>query len=180
MVQISVENSGVMTEKEAEAQLDWSALRELIEELFVPLFIEFATAFSLCPRIKTVSRGIGCVLRHAQSGSPPTIDADKVIAVQEEVRGEVLKQVDTASYNRTRAAIEAQIDMIADPLDAVSGKDFLIPVQMFETNRVGGQKVQRRSFVFRLARHCNMQKLDALRKKILEMIKPNKALEATT
>ncbi|MCD6394149.1 MAG: DUF4435 domain-containing protein [Planctomycetes bacterium] len=180
MIQISVENSGVLTEEAAEAQLDWSALREELRKLFVPLFVEFATAFSLCPEIKTVSRGIGCVLRNARSGSPPTIDANKVIGVQEEVRVAVLKQVDTTSYNRTRAAIEAQIETIADPLDAVSGKDFLVPVQMFAANRVGGQKVQRRSFVFRLARHCNMQKLDTLREKILEIIQPNKAMEATS
>lgn len=180
MIQLSVENSGAMTEKVAEAQLDWSTLRETLEKLFVPLFIEFATAFSLCPDIKTVSRGIGCVLRTARSGSLPTIDAGKVIAVQEEVRAAVLEQVDTSSYTRTRTAIEAQIKMIRDPLDVVSGKDFLIPVQMFEANRVGGQKVQRRSFVFRLAKHCKMQKLDALREKILEMIKSNKAFEATS
>ena len=76
--------------------------------------------------------------------------------MQEEVRVAVLKEVGAFRYNRTRAAIEAQVKVIADPLDAVSGKDFLMPVQMFEVSRVGGQKVQRRSFVFRLARHCNM------------------------
>ena len=96
------------------------------------------------------------------------------------MRAAVLKDVDKATYNRTRVAIEAQIEMIDDPLDVVSGKDFLVPVQMFEANRVGGQKAQRRSFVFRLARHCDLQKLEALREKILEIIKPNTAIEATS
>ena len=180
MIQISVENSGVLTEEEAQAQLDWDTLRDELKKLLVPLFVEFATAFSLCPEIKTVARGIGCVLRSARRGSPPTIDPDKVAGVQEEVRAAVLEQVDTPRYNRTRAAIEAQIEMIADPLDAVSGKDFLVPVQMFAATRVGGQKVKRRSFVFRLARHCNMQKLDILRGTILEIIQAKNAFEATS
>lgn len=180
MIQIVVENSGNLTEEVAQEELDWNTLRERLTNLFVPLFVEFATAFSLCPEIKTVSRGIGSVLRSARSGSPPTIDTDKVTSVQEEVRTAVLEQVDRTTYNRTRVAIGARIEMIDDPLDVVSGKDFLVRVQMFEANRVGGQKVKRRSFVFRLARHCNLRKLDALREKILEMVKPNKAIEATS
>lgn len=180
MIQIVVENSGVLSEEAAKAHLNWDALRENLMTLFVPLFIEFATAFSLCPQIKTVSRGIGCVLRNARSGSLPTIDANKVVTVREEVRSAVLKQVGSSIYNRTRATIEAQIKVVDDPLDVVSGKDFLMPVQMFTANQVGGGKVRRKSFAFRLARHCNMQKLAALREKILEIIMPNKALETTS
>jgi len=69
--------------------------------------------------------------------------------------------------------------VLEDPLDVVSGKDFLVPVQMLEANRVGGQKVQRKSFVFRLARHCDLRRLNVLRSRILQMIEPNKSVEAT-
>lgn len=179
MVQVCVENSGHLTEEDAQARLNWDRLCDRLTKHLVPLFIEFALAFSLCPEIKTVSRGIGCILRNARRGSPPTIDTDKVAAVRQEVQNEILKQIDKDIYESTRTAIENHLSVLEDPLDIVSGKDFLLPVQMFEANRVGEQKVRRRSFVFRLARHCDLHKLNDLRQRILHTIESNKVTGST-
>jgi len=179
MIQIAVENSESLTEEEAQIQFDWDGLRNCLQENLIPLFVEFAVAFSLCPEIKTVSRGIGCVLRSVRRSTPPTIDSDRVNAVRTEVQEEVLKKVDRHKYDRARSVIESQIQVLKDPLDVVSGKGFLVPIQMFEVNRVGKQKVRRKSFVFRLARHCNLQRLDDLRNRLQELIRQNKAIEST-
>ena len=174
MIQIAFENRGCLTKQEVKADLSWNRIREELESHLVPLFLEFAAAFALCPEIKTVSRGIGCILRDVRKGTPPTIDVGKVTAVRQEVKTEILKHVGKDDYHRIRSAIESKVKVLDDPLDIVSGKDFLVPVQMFEAGRVGGQKVQRKSFVFRLARHCNLEKLKALRSRILDMVEPNR------
>jgi len=179
MIQIVVENQGSLKESDAKLALDWKTVRDRIEKHLVPLFIEFAVAFALCPEVKTVSRGIGCLLRNSRKGSPPEMDEEKIAAVRQEVKDEVIRRAGTVAYELKRSLIAEQVKVLADPIDAVSGKDFLVPVQMFEAGRVGGQKVQRKSFVFRLARHCRLDKLDTLRQKVLEMLGPNKAMEAT-
>ena len=175
MVQIVVENRGDMRESDAETQLNWNAVRKQLEEHLVPLFVEFAVAFALCPEIKTVARGIGCVLRDSQKGCIPRLDTGKIVAVRDDVKAQILKRVDIATYRRKRTSIEDQIRVLGDPLDAVSGKDFLVPVQMFEAGRIGGQKMQRKSFTFRLARHCSLDKLGGLRDTILRVVKSGKA-----
>lgn len=179
MIQIVVENQGAIKESDAKSVLDWKTTRDRVETLLVPLFIEFAVAFALCPEIKTVSRGIGCLLRDSRRGSPPEIDELKIAAVRQEVKDEVIERVGTVAYDLKRKLVAGQVKALADPIDAVSGKDFLIPVQMFEVGRAGGQKVKRKSFVFRLARHCRLDKLQTLRQKLFEILGLNKAMEAT-
>ena len=179
MVEIAVENSGSLSRDDAARELDWAELRTQLENHLVPLFVEFAVAFTLCPDIKTVSRGIGSILRDARRGSPPEIDFDKVNDVRNSIRSSILSRVSEDDYNHTRTTVAERVRVLSDPLDVVSGKDYLVPVQMFEASRTGGQKVQRRSFVFRLARHCHLHKLDSLRERILDILQPNKAMEAT-
>lgn len=179
MIEIAIENHGAMSHDLAKAGLEWNAIRRTLVSNLVPLFIDFATAFALCPEIKTVSRGIGCILRDTQKGTPASIDVEKVEAARQDVIFQLLKLVDETRYMEVRAKIEERAETITDPLDIVSGKDFLMPVQMFEIARAAGAKVQRRSFIFRLARHCNLEKLAHLRCRIHEIIAPNKAMEAT-
>jgi len=173
MIQISVEN-GVMAEDDAKAQLRWESLCKRLKDNLVPLFVEFAVAYALRSDIRTVSRGIGAILEGG-GGAVPQLDLNKVAALCEQVRTEVLQHVDAADYLHTRTSVEERVQVLNDPLDVVSGKDFLLPLQMFEVNRVGGQKVQRRSFVFRLARHCSLEKLGELRNRILKALEPSLA-----
>jgi len=179
MIQIIVENQGTIKDSDVKNTLDWRTVRDRVETLLVPLFVEFAVAFALCPDIKTVSRGIGCLLRDSRNGLPPDIDKLKVSAVRQEVKDEVIARVGTDAYDLKRSLIAGQIKALKDPIDAISGKDFLVPLQMFVAGRAGGQKVQRKSFVFRLARHCSLDKMQALRQKLLEILGPNKAMEAS-
>lgn len=179
MIQIAVENRGCITEEEVKADLGWDRLREQLECHLVPLFVEFATAFTLCPQIKTVSCGIGCILSDTRKGTVPEIDTGKVTSFQQEIKSEILKHVDEEAYQHARSAIENNIRVLDDPLDIISGKDFLMPVQMFEVGRVGRQKVKRKSFMFRLTRHCNLDKLSALRTQILKIVEPSREIEMT-
>lgn len=177
MVQIVVENHGGMTAEDAQNNLGWTAIHSQLEIDLVPLFVEFAVAFVLCPEIKTIAHGIGSILRNAR-GTLPTIDRSKVVALREGIKAEVLTRVGEGKYLQMHSTIENRVQELADPLNIVSGKDFLLPLQMFEAERTGGQRIQRKSFLFRLARHCNLQRLEALRHRILDIIEPNKAIEA--
>lgn len=179
MIQIVVENTGTLKEDEAARRLKWGEVRTTLDQHLVPLFIDFAVAFALCPDLRTVSRGIGCVLRDSRRGEPPELDTDKVDAVRQEVISEVIRQRGQETYASTRETIAGHVQVLANPLDSISGKDFLVPIQMFEAGRIGGQKVQRKSFVFRLARHCSLDRLDGLRLRIIEALKPNNGVQIT-
>lgn len=170
MIQVVAENNGMLKEDEVARKLNWTNLRTTLEQHLVPLFVEFAVAFALCSDIKTVAHGIGSVLRDARKGTPPEMDTNKVEAVRREVMAEVICRAGQETYEKTHLVIEKQIKVLTHPLDSVSGKHFLIPIQMFEAGRIGGQKMTRKSFVFRLARHCSLGKLDALKRKILEIL----------
>ena len=57
MIEIIVENRGDLTTDTARELLDWDSLSKQLLGHLVPLFVEFAVAFRLCPEIETVSRG---------------------------------------------------------------------------------------------------------------------------
>ncbi len=169
-IEVMVENSGELTPEEARERLDWSAFRKRLEDNLVPLFLEFAVAFRLCPSVKTVSRGLGSVLTH-KKGSAPEIDPTKAKAVKSEVRREVLASTEESAYLRAKQEVESHMASVGDSMDTVSGKDFLLRAVGIEIGRAGGGSVSRKSLRLRLARHCSLARLGSLRRKLIEMAK---------
>lgn len=179
MIQIIVENSGDLTTDEAQKLLDWDSLRKHLQDNLVPLFVEFAVAFRLCPEIKTVSRGIGCILSNARKSIPQAIDSNKVNAVKVEIQKEILSKVAKIDYKSVKGDVESHISIIENPIDIVSSKDFLLPILNLKVNRIGRQNVKRKSFIFRLARHCSLERLETLRGKFMELIDAQDSIEST-
>ena len=170
MIEIIVENRGDLTTDTARELLDWDSLSKQLKGHLVPLFVEFAVAFRLCPEIETVSRGIGCVLSRAQKGIPQAIDSKKVNTITTKIQKEILKKVTKTDYERVKSEVKNHVSTIEDSVDIVSGKDFLLPVINIEVNRLGRHNIKRKSFIFRLARHCSLERLEALRSKFIELI----------
>ena len=171
MKEIVVESLGTVDEEYAQRILEWENIRIRVQEHLVPLFIDFAVTFKLCPAVETVASGLGCLLTQQKRGLPE-IDKNKVNKLRSELRKKTLaiSGVSISMYERERLKIEKRVQLLPDPIDIVSGKDFLIPIQRFEVIKAGGVSIKTESFIFRLVRHCGLEKMEGLRQKVFEIM----------
>lgn len=139
----------VVTEIDAHKMLmfkDWVAS---VQEPLLNLFAAFATVKIFAPDEKTVSNGIG-VLLTKKSNKKTTLDENKVeIALSKAlsvVESEIGKRKAQTTYNK----ILNRIKKLKNPLDAVSGKDYLLPLLDFRLQEFGC-RIRRKSLRMRLA-----------------------------
>ena len=167
MVEIIVENHGRLTRDKARRKLDWPKIRVSYQEPLTELFIEFAVSHLTNPDLPTVSTGVGSVCTQPRRKSPPDLDSLKVSSLCSQIREAVIQAVGLDTYRRTRDEIARRVSEMADPFDTISGKAYLIPLQLFILKRFSSQNISRQSLVFRLAKYCRLGRLASLRNAIL-------------
>lgn len=170
MIELIVESTGKLARDEAKEKLNWTEIRRENQSLLLGMFIEFATAHSLCPEIPTVSRGIDSIYTQQKKGKLPIIDPDKVKALMDEIEKLIISQKGLEEYRTKRENIKNRVDSFSDPFDAISGKSYLIPLQMIILKKFSSSNVNRSSFIFRLAKYCNLEKLEKLKCAIISEI----------
>jgi hypothetical protein len=138
-----------------------------IRDPLIELFAAYATLQEFCPTMKTVSSGVGVLCGNSKKGRGPILAADKV------------KKVTTAALNVAIAAVGsdrasgfyeetlARIQQLQEPNDAISGKDFLLPLVHFHLYEIGC-RLTRRSLRMRLATSCTMARFAELRHAVLQ------------
>jgi hypothetical protein len=171
MVEVIVENHGMLTRENARRRLGWSKIREEYHEPLTELFIEFAVAYLKKPDLPTVSTGVGALCTQQKPKVPPNLDRSKVFSLIAQVREAVIQEVGLKNYQETREKIVRRVVDMADPFNAVSGKAYLIPLQIFILKRFSRQNINRSSLVFRLAKYCSLDRLDLLKTAILREVK---------
>ena len=129
---------------------DWVAR---VEQPLTELFAAYATARELHPQLKTVSTGVGVMCTQRKKGAASMLDDIKVSSHVASTLTEVEKAAGKAKTRATFAAAMQRIRSLPFPLDAVSGKDFLLPLLNFHLQSVG-TNTTRRSLRVRLAGMC--------------------------
>jgi hypothetical protein len=167
MLEVIVESSGRLSREEARRRLDWPKVRKEYQDPLIELFIEFAAAHLMKPDLPTISTGVGILCTQKTRKSAPDLDRSKVSLLCARVRDAVIQEVGPDDYQRTREKIALRVAEMADPFDAISGKSYLIPLQMFILKRFSRQNIDRPSFVFRLAKYCSLDRLDLLKNAIV-------------
>jgi len=167
MVEVIVENHGRLSRDKARRKLDWSKIRLACQEPLTELFIEFAVAHLKKPDLATVSRGVGGLCTQQRRKSPPDLDRLKVSSLCASIREAVIQTVGPKNYQDIRDEVARRVFGMADPFDAVSGKTYLIPLQIFTLKRFSSQNITRSSLVFRLAKYCLLDRLGSLKNAIL-------------
>lgn len=174
MVEIIVENNGRLSREEARKRLNWSKIREAYQEPLTELFIEFATAHLRKPELPTVSTGVGVLFTQQGRKTTPDLDRLKVSSLSTRVREAVIREVGPDNYQHTRMEVASRVAEMADSFDAISGKSYLIPLQLLILKRFSSQNIKRSSLVFRSAKYCCLDKLVLLKNAILKEAKnPN-------
>lgn len=134
------------TEQEARVRLSF---RWWVEQasVLVDLFVVWAALNAIDPTIRTTATGLGQCL----NGRAGEIDAAKVACLRASAAQIVAAR---AGSETAILRVEARVRLLAFPLDAVSGKDFVLPALHMHLNRRTRERPSRKSLMFRLARHA--------------------------
>lgn len=160
--ELIVENSGVISRDEALTLEEWRDLIEPVSEVLRDLFVTFAVARCLSPEVKTVSHGHSVVLTQKTRARGPEFDIQKIKTLDAFVKAEALKVVSEIEWDRCKAEVQEQAKKLP-VLDLVSGKDFLLPMLAHFIRSKSGGVTSNKSLMFRLARHCSLERLEDLR-----------------
>jgi hypothetical protein len=160
-----VSQDAVLSEEDAAKALKFSDWVTRVEQPLTELFAAYATARELHPQLKTVSTGVGVMCTQRKKGVPQMLDNAKV---RNHVANTLIEVEKVAGKAKTLSAFTAACQRIRSlpfPLDAVSGKDFLLPLINFNLQSVGSNTT-RRSLRFRLAGMCVEERLVDLKESV--------------
>ena len=148
----------VLSEEDAIKAVKFSDWVKRIDQPLTNLFAAYATAQELHPQLKTVSTGVGVMCTKPKKGIPSALDNAKVEGHRITTLTEVEKAVGKAKAHASFVATKKRIRSLPFPLDAVSGKDFLLPLLGFHLQSLGAHS-RRKSLRVRLASMCDESKL---------------------
>ncbi|ADN78373.1 DUF4435 domain-containing protein [Geobacter sulfurreducens] len=169
-IEVAFENSGTISRDKIKSKLKWQNIKSQVESYLIDLFSEFAVAHVLHPTLKTTSHGFESVCTQPKKKAVPQFDSNKSKSLAISIKNDVISKVGLTVYQETRTSVYNRISTLPDPLDAVSGKDFLIPLMMFCIKQIVNSNLTRDSFVLRLAKHCALEKLENLKQALIQEI----------
>lgn len=156
-----VAQENAIVERDAAAQLQYSNWKIKVQQPLVELFAAFAVAHDLAPSIPTVSRGIGAVISAHPQTKIAALDLNKVVQLKQDIIDAVALLVERKKVEQRYQDILQSIATLKDPIAAISGKDFLLPLIGFHLNSLGC-RVSRKSLRIRLASAGDARRFDGL------------------
>ena len=114
------------------------------------LFAAFATVSEIDPTVPTVSQGAGVLCITRKKATAPVLDAAKVQAARDKALRSAEAVLGAKLVAAKFSAVLQRIQAFPDPLLAVSGKDFVLPLIDFHLQALGC-RVRRKSLRIRLA-----------------------------
>lgn len=155
----------VLSFEDAEKRIGFEAWVNSIEKPLSDLFSAYATANEFCPHLTTVSTGVGVMCTPNRSKTPPVLDPIKVDTEKQQLLASVENIVAKPSILEYCNNVQMRISNLPFPLDAVSGKDFLLPLLHFHLQSLG-IRIKKDSLRLRLAKMCAQEKLNDLEEAI--------------
>lgn len=140
----------VVTEDEARQRLEFGRWRGSVEDPLVELFAAFGALSVHDPTVETVSQGVGMMCIQRRSPTKTELDAAKVRAARDRALQAAEAKSNPHTVSTLYNVILSRIRRMPDPLRAVSGKDFLLPLIQFHLQTYGC-RIKNRSLRFRLA-----------------------------
>lgn len=146
---------------EASDRLEFEQWKESVSSL-VDLFVGYAVLNKIDASQPTVSIPLGRILSQPKKSSP-TLDPAKVRATLTETVAKAKKVADESYVAAQLGEVLDRVLTLPDPLSAVSGKNHLLPLLHFHLHSHTNTNITRRTFRFRLAKHCSLAPLIELR-----------------
>jgi len=159
--EIIVETSGKVLPEKALTTEEWESFFNYVNEPLRELFIVFAAARVLAPTLRTVSLGYSSISTQKVRKKGREPDLAKISSVIETIKVQSLQFTSEEIWLSTIQEIRKNAQDI-QTIDMVSGKDFLLPMLDMFIRSKGGSTASTESLMFRLARHCSINRLDEL------------------
>ncbi|NSX08534.1 DUF4435 domain-containing protein [Pseudomonas lini] len=159
--EIIVETSGKILPEKALTTEEWETFFNYVSEPLRELFLVFAAARVLAPTLKTVSLGYPSISTQKIRKRGPEPDLVKIFSVIEAIKIQSLQFTSEEIWLSTIEQIRENAKDI-QTIDMVSGKDFLLPMLDMFIRSKGGSTASTESLMFRLARHCSLNRLNEL------------------
>lgn len=140
----------VVTEDEATVRLAYHKWTNSIEAPLVELFSAFATVHEFDPTVPTVSQGVGVMCTKCCSKKKCELDLTKVATARDKALKAAEKAADAKTISARYRRLLTRVKALPNPLHAVSGKDFLVPLIDFHLQSLGC-RIKRKSLRVRLA-----------------------------
>lgn len=151
------EEEPVKERDEISSTFDYEGWLEKNSDVLFELFVEYIVSFKLNPSFATVSYEVKNIL----SSGTGDVCHDKIRNRIEEVKQNTVKASGDERYYLFREEIlKAFSEKPYEKLDIVSGKDYLFPLLKMRAKRIVNTKAQTISLKQRLARGCDLSKLE--------------------
>ena len=85
--------------------------------------------------------------------------------------------INEGEYNEIHSNVSKNIEVLGDPLYAISGKDYLLNALRDHLYRKGANLRNDDGFKFRLAQHCNIEPLSELKDAIKSTVLGEKYIQ---
>jgi hypothetical protein len=160
LVQI-LSQEAILTEDDAVRVLDLASWISYIQNPLLELFSAFATVHEFAPEVKTVSQGVGNLCTTHKTKGLTNLDIAKVRCATNKALAAAEAKTDKSNvmmvYHQTLARIKSH----RFPLNAISGKDFLLPLLGFLLQS-HGCRIKRKSLRMRMASTGDMNRFSSL------------------
>jgi hypothetical protein len=153
-IQLVVEECAV-TASEAKTSFDFSTWVGDIRGSLVDLFVWFAVLNALEAKEPTVGLGVGKIITSPKKKGLPALDHLKVETLRRKTEAKAVGAARADVAHKLHREVSARVTALSRPIDAVSGKDFLLPLFEFRLWSYTPGKTRRQSLRIRLARHCD-------------------------
>lgn len=155
-----------VTEADAATALDFHNWRNTLLSPLAELFAAFATVNEVDPTVPTVSKGAGVLCSTKKKAGAPTLDLAKVRKARDHALQSAEAVLGTKPVATRYTEILQRILAKSDPLLAVSGKDYVIPLIDFHLQSLGC-RIKRKSLRIRLASAGQRARFSALAESLL-------------
>jgi hypothetical protein len=160
----------VITEQDAQTTLSFDQWKNTVLQPLIELFAAFATVNEINPAVPTVSQGAGILCTQCSKSKRTRLDLVKV----QHARDLAIKAADAVEKPNIVASryatILRRIRTLPEPLLAISGKDFVIPLINFHLQSLGC-RIKNKVLRMRLASGGEFGRFCALAKSLIKAAK---------
>lgn len=149
-----------ITESDAEARLAYDNWEDSVKNSLLELFAAYATANEFAPTVPTVSVGVASLCCQPNK-KHTTLDATKVNQARDGALQAAAQSVSLEAASLRYNEILTRIRSLHQPLNAISGKCFILPLIDFHLQFLGC-RIRRKSLRIRLASAGDVTRFSAL------------------
>lgn len=156
-LELLYQNSGTETKENLEKRLSWDTWVRTLSPL-VELFAVYATAKMLTPREQTVQYSV----HRLCTAKPARLVGNKIEERRSEILGKIRMTCTKEIADSHLEQAETWAMSLPQPLDIVSGKDYLLPMLRKHLCSIVHIGARTDSIRLRLAQHCDCERLRPL------------------